>query len=163
MLLNASYLPYLIEEAFPAKPPYPKRFAKYENPQAWLDQDFFLEEIKMSDFLAKQLAGRVRNLYQTDPHLKDTFLIPIANGEYLTAKKRFKIVVDIESKKIGHGAIKQDVNFSQIWKVISQTMRRYDFKDYNTVELFNIADAKKEIMTRADLIDKFWPKWLLRR
>jgi hypothetical protein len=163
ILLETLFMPYLIEQVFSAKAPYPEQFVKYQDLQVWLDQDFFLKEITMPDFLAKQLATRVRNLYQSDIRLRDEFLVNVASGEYQPRKRAFKIIVDIENKKTGRGVSRQRINFNQMWEIISQTLRRYDFKDYDTVELFNISDARKEVMARADLINKFWPKWLLRR
>jgi hypothetical protein len=147
-----------------AKSPYPARFATYENPDAWTKEDFFLEDIQVGDFLARQLAGRIRNLYQTDPALRDEFAVNLASGEYQPAKKKFKIALDIERRKPAKPKARptQALDFNRMWEVVSQVLRRYEYKDYDTVELFNIANAKKEVMSRAELIDKFWPKWLIK-
>jgi len=169
ILLDTSYIPYLIErvlllnaadeEGNIRKLPFPAKYKEYENFNALEKNGFFLEEITFPDFLARQLSGRIRELYQAQAGVKNKFVMNLIKGEYQPAAKKFKIVFDIESK----GVKREEVDFNPMWKIISDVMRQYDFKDYGSVELFNIADSKKEVMNRQELLDKFWPKWLLRK
>lgn len=161
-LLDTSYIPYMIEQVFPVtkNSSYPERFKDYENLKAWEKGSFYLEDIKFPDFLARQLAARIKDLYQAGSGLKPKFNINLVKGEYIIKDKRFKIILDLEKKSL---VSKEKTDFNGAWKIISNVMRRYDFKDYESVEIFNIADAKREIMTRPELLDRFWPKWLLKK
>lgn len=170
ILIDTAYIPYFILEIVPLysagaegsieRLSYPEKFAKYENSSLWDEGDFFLEDVQLPDFLARQLANRIKDLYQAAPGFKNKFSITLVNGEYQPAERKFKITLDIKTKRGRKG---EPIDFTEAWRIISQVMRRYAFKDYDAVELFNIADARKELMTRTELLDKFWPKWLLRR
>ena len=161
ILLDTSYIPYMIEQVLPLlkDAPLPERFKAYEKPDAWEKGGFFLEPITLPEFLARQLASRIRELYQTDSRLKNKFAINLIKGEYQPQQKKFKVMFDIEAK----GIRPERADFNDVWKIISDVLRHYDFKDFASVELFNIADAKKEVMLRQELLYKFWPKWLIKR
>ena len=165
IVLDIAYIPYLIDQIV-QNAPYPEKIAKYQEPSVWDDENFFLEEVKLPDFLAQQLAARIRWLYQSDIRLKNKYIITLAKGEYQPAARKFKIILDIEKKGVrvkGQGLREEEIDFKDAWAVISQVMRRYGFKDYDAVELLNIADARREVIQRDELLNKFWPKWLIKR
>lgn len=163
VLLDTGYIPYMIEQvAVVSKGAvYPEKFKKYEGPEVWDKENFYLEDISLKDFLARQLSGRVRDLYQGSPAIRSKFVINLSKGEYITSEKKFKVTFDIENNP--KNTKKEAVDFTEIWQIISQVMRRYDFKDYKAVELYNMADGKREVMSKQELLEKFWPKWLLKK
>lgn len=161
-LLDTSYIPYMIEQALPISTTsaFPSRFKAFEKSETWNKSGFYLEEIKFPDFLARQIVSRIKDLYQANPELKKKVFINLIKGEYVVKDKKFKIIMDLEKRP---EAGKEKTDFTDAWKIISQVMRRYDFKDYQSVELFNIADAKREVMIKPELLSRFWPKWLLKK
>jgi len=169
ILMDTSYLPYMIEQVFPVymkkesggieKLPYPDIFSDYSDDTAWDKYNFFLEEMHFPDFLAWQIVGRIRALYQSDLDLKSKFVVNFVKGDYLPKDKKFKIALDIEKSKTNKSV---DFSLDSVWNIISQVMRRYNFQDYQSVELVNLVDSKVETMGRDELLDKFWPKWLLK-
>jgi len=152
ILLSTAYIPYMIEQITPVyfvnksgnteKISYPESLVKYKNPQLFDKNNFFLEEVQLPNFLVQQIAGKIRFLYQSDQKLKDKFIVSLIKGEYHPVEKKFSIVFDVEEKKRSPSA--KGVDFNGMWNIVSETLRRYEFNDYKSVELFNIADTKKE-------------------
>ncbi len=167
IVVDTAFIPYNFAQVL-RRQDCPAYLSGYLNDDIWDEGDFFLEDVRLPEFLAQQLASRIRIMYQSDPSLKDGYDINLAKGEYQPASRSFKIVFDLEKKTGPSGGArdqKQIVRaeeFDAIWALISRTMRRYEYNDYRAIELFNIADNKKAVMTRQELLDKFWPRWLLK-
>jgi len=96
------------------------------------------------------MATRIKEFYKATGFVK---------AEYRPKEKKFKVIFDAIKKSPKD----KPADFDGAWKIISAMMRRYDFKDFESVELFSITDAKRQTMTRRELIDKFWPTWLIKR
>ena len=145
--LDTLYIPYMIENVFSE---YPDEFKAYEDDAVWQKDGFFLEDITLPDFLARQMATRIKEFYKATGFVK---------AEYRPKEKKFKVIFD----SIKKSPKDKPTDFDGAWKIISAMMRRYEFKDFESVELFSITDAKRQTMTRRELIDKFWPTWLIKR
>ena len=136
--------------------------AKYKDPDAWQGEEFFLEEVNLPTFLARQIGGRIRNRFTSHPRLASGFTLGVSMGEYLTdsqGKKFFKFSIEPRAGASPDEELNELVQ-SESFEVICRILRRYEFKDFDRVELVNITNAHTEIFSKDDMFDRYKPKWL---
>ncbi len=178
VLLNFSIFPYaFIEEFVPlysidkngkvTRKDFPRRFEEFQDPATWEAESFFLEEVEMPDFLARQIANRIRTKFQEDKDLALEFILNLSEGKYvkqsLTSVSEFEFSVDLQQRDFPNLADrnqKMREAEAEIFKIICQVLRRYEFDEFGKVKLINITNNRSEAITRGELLKNYKPRWL---
>lgn len=71
-----------------AKVKFPREFARYENVESWEEENFFLEEVTMPEFIATQIAQRIKAKINATDKVKDLLNIESIEGKYALMKKK---------------------------------------------------------------------------
>ncbi len=131
---------------------FPEEFARYANLSHWEDDNFFLEEVSMPEFLSHQIAQRIRAKINADSAIKDVLKIESVDGNYTTTKRKglsgaeispskhqdFELVLKFKKK----GALqtermktvpKELVNISL--DVVKEVCKNYKFENFSKVKL----------------------------
>jgi len=166
--INAVYPLRLTEKSGKAvKLSYPRQFARFQQEGAWQKEDFFLEEVKLPDFLSRQIANRIRTKFQEDTKLSQKFILKLVAGEYARQTPKFSVfrfTVDLQENPFlntqGVPEAEKEKAEAEIFKIICQVLRRYEFKNFNSVELMNITHGTTKHVTRTELLEQYKPRWL---
>lgn len=120
----------------------------------WNDR-FYIKDIALPEFLAEQIASRVKLEFRDDKRLADLFLVKSAKGSFSTrgGEKAFKIEVYVDNKVvISYGAktsveagglqtmVGSDDVFKAALKVSNEVIHGYRFELFDYVEIINQKD-----------------------
>lgn len=114
-------------------------FDLHFNPQALLKNakgDFYLEDIQLNDFLAKQVAKRVKGSIETNQYFIENFSINSVDGRFDAGI--FKLMVDVAPKSPFSTALNARAKgyiVNLVFGGVSDTVRWYDFKEFNLAQL----------------------------
>jgi len=102
---------------------------------------FYIKDITWPEFLAEQMANRVRIEFRDDKDLKNNFLLKIAKGEYTTKRNKRIFVLEVlaERNAAGTGTTIEDSDkvFEAVLSVAGQVIHGYHFNDYDAVEVLD--------------------------
>lgn len=125
---------------------------------------FEMEEVKLGDFLAKQLARRMEAILSSDERIFNTFYSARLDVEYATREMDqepfFMLNFDIEQKNPGGGfsgvswTHEEDVTYmlNLVLREFVTVIRAYRFDDFDHFEVNNIAiPSSAAILQKADL------------
>jgi len=96
------------------------------------NKEFFLEDIKMSEFLTKQTEDRIRNAFLRNSSLKN-LRSQLVKGAYKDGALNFKVVFTTE--KDAPNTTDQTQALKSFFKIISDMLYRYNFSDYSSIEI----------------------------
>jgi hypothetical protein len=107
---------------------------------------FYIKDITKPEFLAEQIANRVRVEFREDKSLKDNFLLKSAKGSYVSKKEkrllRFEVFAE-RSAGATTGTIEDsDKVFETVLSVAAHVIHGYYFKDYDGVEVFDQKEGR---------------------
>lgn len=103
------------------------------------------EEIKLSDFLANQMAQRIAAFFQ-DENYKKYFKIEKTEGKYENKKFTFEYSVTQEANPPAPLDYKKE-----ILNIIAYCLQTYEFKYFEEVEINDLIDQSKVILSRASI------------
>ncbi len=137
------------------KAKFPAEFARYENVDNWHEDNFYLDEVTMPEFLANQIAQRIKAKINADASTKSLFNIESIEGNYGTLKlppiagqelkstskpQGFELVLKIKQK----GSLQTDAMRpipKQLVKisleVVKEVCKNYSFNDFSKVKLLD--------------------------
>ena len=126
----------------------------------WNDH-FYIKQISMMEFVAEQIANRIKMEFREDKNLSDKFILKQSKGTFV-AKGRdryFNIEVLAEPKKFGeHEDIDAaDSVFLAAVKVASHVIAGYRFRDFDYVRITDQGSRGMLTVGREDL-EKFRKK-----
>ena len=102
-------------------------------------------------FLSQQISRRVKILFSEDKRLKRRFTVQASQGSIDNKVFRFTFSISSEEPAIQD----EEIIFSRILKLAGQVTHRYDFDDFEGIELLNTAPGGKKLyLSKADL-EKF--------
>jgi hypothetical protein len=120
----------------------------------WNDR-FYIKDITLAEFLAEQIANRVRMEFREDKYLKDNFLLKSAKGTYLTTKDKrlFRFEVLAERSAAGAGTTIEDSDkiFETVLSITGHVLHGYYFKDYDAVEVLDQREGRSIEVTAVEL------------
>ena len=104
----------------------------------WNDR-FYIKDIALPEFLAEQIANRVRLDFKEEKALSEAFFMRSSRGSYAAAPKRrsFKFDIMAEDKTLG-GLGKEDASAKiqeTALRIASQVLRNYKFEDYDYIDI----------------------------
>ncbi len=107
---------------------------------------FYIKDITKPEFLAEQIANRVKLAFREDQSLKDSFLLKSAMGLYTLkkGKRLFLFEVLAESSVTGTTGTIEDSDkiFETVLLVAAHVIHGYHFKDYDGVEVFDQKEGR---------------------
>jgi len=121
----------------------------------WNDT-FFVKDIALSEFIAEQMAYRIKLRFREDKSLAKKFYVKAVNGMYNDKVQEpfFYIDFDIKMNEIlkvlGEDVDKQ-LLFENIFAEIAETIYGYKFMDFEIVKIIDKNSQDKLFVTREDL------------
>jgi hypothetical protein len=116
---------------------------------------FYIKDVSLAEFLAEQIASRVRIEFREDKNLADIFLVKSAKGEYafLGAKHFFKLEVFVEQKMLKEmkNTRPSDRIFKEVLRVAGGVLHGYKFEAFDYVEVLNKGDGELIRVLKDDL------------
>lgn len=121
----------------------------------WQDT-FYIKDIYMGEFLALQIADRVKAKFAIDASLKERFKLSLIKGEFLEegGKLFFRFTFDsapIETASLLGPDEELDTIYSNILDVITTVIHGYKFEDFWNIEIENAGDNQVLFATRDEL------------
>ena len=111
----------------------------------WNDR-FYIKDITLAEFLAEQIANRIKIEFRESKDLKDIFLLKSAKGLYAARKDRrlFRFEIMAERGAIGAGTTieNSDKIFEKALSMAGHVLHGYHFKDYDAVEVFDQREGR---------------------
>jgi hypothetical protein len=118
---------------------------------------FYIKDISMPEFLAEQIASRIKMEFHEEKGLQDLFLLKTIKCVYTNkdGKKAFHLDIGMDKKfdsipkeKNGEGPI-----VKACLDVISKTVHSYDFKNFDTAEITYEKDKDPLKVSKEELED----------
>ena len=107
---------------------------------------FYVKDITLPEFLAEEIASRVRLDSREDRHAMEAFFIKSSKGTYISkpSNKYFRFEILTEPKEPKDADLKEvSLKAMQfITKIASDVLHSYRFDDFEYIEIMNQADAK---------------------
>lgn len=116
----------------------------------WNDK-FYLKDVMLAEFIAEQLASRIKLEFREDPKLYKDISIKAAKGEYRTraGKRSFRLEVTAVVKE-GSPRHSEAV-LRKIIGMTAQVLRSYRFTEFDYVDIVDRAESSVVRISREDL------------
>ena len=102
---------------------------------------FYIKDITLAEFLAEQIANRIKIEFREGKDLKDNFLLKSAKGSYAAKSGkhifRFEVLAERSASGLGTTIEDSDRIFETVLAVAGHVLHGYHFKDYDGVEVFD--------------------------
>ena len=147
--LNPEWEEKILEDFFRSTPLALKDFGY------WNDR-FYVKDIPLPEFLAEQIAYRIKMRFREDKDLNRRFLVRAVDGVYTDdpAKKSFYIDFDIKMNEIlkvlGEKADKGTV-FKNVFQEVSDCLYGYKFDDFAVVKIVDKNTNDRLFVTWEDI------------
>lgn len=116
---------------------------------------FYIKDITLPEFLAEQIAGRIKMELREDKTLTEAFLLKSVKGIYYSGSlgQYFKIEVlaDRRSYDESNSSRPYDALIKEVLKVASDVVHGYSFKAFDYVEVVNQANGNSAKVSKDDL------------
>ena len=128
----------------------------------WNDR-FYIKDISLPEFLAEQIASRVRMDFFEDKALADTIVIKASKGSYLSEGNKHYFQIEILSEPKSFSQLGTDEMISSVFKksleVAAYVLHGYQFQNYDYIEIVDETSGKSLKVTK-DAAEKFRTKKL---
>ncbi len=123
---------------------------------------FYIKDISLPEYLAEQIASRVRMEFFEDKVISEVVVIKSTKGEYLSlanGKHYFQIETLAEPKTLSQAGTDEAVNavFKESLAVAAQVLHGYRFEDYDYIEMVDETSGKT-LKVAKDAVEKFRKK-----
>ena len=107
---------------------------------------FFIKDVSLSEFLAEEIASRVRMEFKEDKKIAEMFILKSSKGAYVArgVKNYFRFEVLAEQNLVAatKSAPIADKLIEAVLKVAGHVLHSYRFNDFDYVEVFNQSDGR---------------------
>ncbi|MFH1995940.1 MAG: hypothetical protein ABIJ27_02955 [Candidatus Omnitrophota bacterium] len=119
----------------------------------WNDR-FFIKDISPNEFIAEQIASRVKVEFRDDPELSKNLMLKSVEGEYATQEKARFFKVDIlaiakEFKDVDKDF--SDLVFDRALKIGAHVIHAYKYMDFDYFEIISLKERKRLAVPRDDI------------
>ncbi|MCX5679400.1 MAG: hypothetical protein NTZ95_01835 [Candidatus Omnitrophica bacterium] len=125
---------------------------------------FYIKDINLPEFLAEEIASRIRLSFRDNKELNDSLILKSAKGIYAAGvqnggSRYFKIEISAEPRTIEASTSKEasDKLFGYALKTSYDVIHGYNFKDFDYVEIRSLTDGRASKVLKEDL-DNYKPK-----
>ena len=123
----------------------------------WNDR-FYIKDISLPEFLAEQIASRMRMEFFEDKALSEAIVIKSSKGEYLSGggKHYFQIQTLAEPQSLSQLRTDEMVNavFKESLSTAAQVLHGYHFEEYDYIEMIDETSGKT-LKVAKDAAEKF--------
>ena len=116
---------------------------------------FYVKDVPMTEFLAEQIASRIKIEFKEDAKLAEAFLVRSSKGRYTTrgSKRYFELNISIDPRKVPEldEAASYDRILMESLKIAIAVLRGYFFEDYDYVEIANQSDKRMIRVSREEM------------
>ncbi len=102
---------------------------------------FYVKDISLGEFLAEQIASRIKMDFRDDKFLVENFFMRSSKGAYLmkVGKRFFKLDLAAEAKTVDAFEEERQANrvFREALKIAATVLHGYKFTDFNHLEVTN--------------------------
>jgi len=116
---------------------------------------FYIKDITIPEFLAEQIANRVKLAFREDKNLKESFLLKSVKGGYLSKRGRrlfrFEALAERSAGTTDSTIEDSDKIFETVLSVAAHVIHGYYFKDYDGVEVFDQKEGRSIEVNPAEL------------
>ncbi len=141
----------IIEDVYPLKIAnkiysFPSEYKKFAHIDKWR-RDFYLEEVRLPEFMAAQLKNRLIADFDGNKNLKKAFLVKNINVEFKDNSQRtFEIKIEIDKLlQLSHSI--EDI----ILKIVSQQFYSYGFRDFDSIKIIDVIEESEVIVNKKEL------------
>jgi len=110
------------------------------------ENKFYIKDITLAEFIAEQIANRVKLAFREDKSLEESFLLKSAKGVYVSqrGKRLFRFEVLAERSAGGAASAIEDSDkiFETVLSIAAHVIHGYHFKDYDGVEVFDQKEGR---------------------
>ena len=128
----------------------------------WNDR-FYIKDISLPEYLAEQIASRVRIEFFEDRALSEAVVIKSSKGSYLPSggKHYFQIEVLAEPKSFSQMSANEMINmaFKKSLEVIAQVLHGYRYENYDYINIVDETSGRSLKVTK-EAVEKFRKKKL---
>jgi hypothetical protein len=129
----------------------------------WNDR-FYIKDITVPEFLAEQIASRIRMEFREDKKLKEDFLLKSVVGSYDSKKGknlfRFEALAERSALSGGSSIEDSDKIFETVLLTAAHVIHGYRFKDYDAVEVLDQKEGRSIRVNPAE-VESFRMKKLM--
>lgn len=119
---------------------------------------FYIKDIELSEFLAAQIAGRIRYAFKENKELENAYLVKSAKAVYSKSAgvPYFRFEALVERKLFGDipDTDVAKVVFAEVIKIAANVMHDYNFSNFDHIEILNQSDGRVLKVSR-DGLEKF--------
>jgi len=116
---------------------------------------FYIKDISLAEFIAEQIANRVRTEFREEKGLSDIFMLKSSKCHYLSKKGkayfRMEIAADPRSLAQTKDAVYQNKVFGEGMSVSAAVTHNYRFSGFEYVEIIDVVDGKSVEVSGDDL------------
>ncbi|MDP3804130.1 MAG: hypothetical protein Q8Q87_01100 [Candidatus Omnitrophota bacterium] len=116
---------------------------------------FYIKDISLAEFLAEQIANRIRIEFREDKRLMNIFSLSACKGFFKGKERLFKFEISEEHKNI-EGLDEEALSgrfFKAVLKVSAGVIHGYRFEAFDSLEVLNQWDGKVFRASRQELED----------
>lgn len=118
---------------------------------------FYIKDISMPEFLAEQIANRVKVEYKDNKSLEELFIVRSSKGAYHSKTQnryfRFEVLVDPKALVEYNSELMAEQVFRAVSDIAAKVMRSYRFNDFDYIEIVNQGNSRTLKVSRDDLED----------
>jgi hypothetical protein len=116
---------------------------------------FFIKDIRASEFLAEQMASRIKMEFKDDKDLAEDYTLKAAKAQYISGpgRKYFKLEILADQKwfKAVQSPESSEKIFSKALAIAAHVVHSYAFTDFDAVQITDQAGARTVVVLRDDL------------
>jgi len=118
---------------------------------------FYIKDITQPEYMAEQMASRVKIEFRENKALTDNFLLKMSRGSYLSkgAERYFRIEILAEPRSYQDvpGAGIADMVLQAAVRIAANVVHNYKFEDFNYVEIVSQSDGRILTVSKGMLED----------
>ncbi|MCX5715476.1 MAG: hypothetical protein NTV07_01170 [Candidatus Omnitrophica bacterium] len=128
---------------------------------SYWNKKFFIKEVSTSEFLATQIAERIKTAFREDKDLNKWYEAKTIDGKFVEnpgGEGNFVFTVNFSDRvaplylesglELGAQA-KRALVFTRLFGIVSETLRAYRFKDFGNAEF--ITASEKKVITKEEI------------
>ena len=118
---------------------------------------FYVKDITQPEYMAEQMASRVKIEFRENKALTDNFALKMSRGSYLSkgAERYFKLEILAEPRSF-QNALNTDIADKVLQaavRIAADVIHNYKFEDFNYIEIVNQSDSRVLTVSKGMLED----------
>ena len=121
----------------------------------WQDR-FYVKDITLPEFLAEQMASRIRMRFREDKDLSKKFLVKSTKGTYTKEFEKTIFLINFDIKlneilKVMGEAEDKKIIFKNVFNEVADCLYGYKFKDFDLVKIFDKNSISRVFVSKDEI------------